>query len=166
MITENYKQQNAELHRTAVEYGSGGGRWAPVVMNMCMENKTQDVLDYGCGKASLHMQLPFGIQNFDPAIPKYAQLPAPADIIVCTDVMEHIEPEFTDAVLDDLKRLMLKEGLINIACKEAQRILPDGRNAHLVTEDGRWWYEKFQERFKIKSVQMDESAVTLAVLPL
>ena len=30
-----------------------------------------------------------------------------------------------------------------IACSPAKLILPDGRNAHLIVEDDRWWRQRF-----------------------
>ena len=163
MITDTYREQNQQLHTGNKEYGAHGGRWAPVVMQLCAENMTQDVLDYGCGKASLHMQMPFGISNYDPSVPKYATPPEPAEVLVCCDVMEHVEPEYTDKVLDDLQALMKTVGLINIATRLAKKTLPDGRNAHLVVETGQWWYEKLKERFEIRSCNMDDNEITVLV---
>lgn len=163
MITEDYKDQNAQLHITHKEYGSYGGKWAPVVLQLCNELKSMDVLDYGCGKATLHMQLPFGIHNYDPAVPKYAERPEPADVVVCADVMEHVEPEFTDEVLDDLEALTKKVGLLSVATRPAKKTLPDGRNAHLVVQTGQWWYDKIRERWNIRTVNMDEGEITTIV---
>ena len=120
-------------------------------MNLCAENDTQDVLDYGCGKATLHMQMPFGINNYDPAIPKYSAYPEPADIVICTDVMEHIEPECLDAVLDDLKRLTKIGIYLNVAMYAALKHLPDGRNTHLIQEGREWWLPRLMKRFELKA---------------
>lgn len=170
MITDEYRELNAELHRDRQDYGKLGTRWAVPVFQMCAVEETTDVLDYGCGKGELNLNLPFQIHQYDPAIEKWSDPPEPADVVVCTDVMEHVEPEFTDAVLDDLKRLTKKKMILNIALTPAVKTLSDGRNAHLVVQPAEWWKEKVEKRFDIlhEEVEGDGAnyeAVTFYVSP-
>lgn len=125
-------------------------RWVKEIAELSRQYKTQDILDYGCGKSTLSLNLPLPIKQYDPAIKRYSDPPEPADIVVCTDVLEHIEPEYLEAVLDDLKRLVKKAGFFTVACVEAKKVLADGRNAHLIVESPEWWLRKLMERFYIK----------------
>lgn len=142
MISEAYKEQLEEKHRTGAGFGKSGHRWAAIVKELAEMLETQDVLDYGCGKGELNLHMPYQIKQYDPAVPKFSATPQPADIVVCTDVLEHVEPEYTDAVLADLERVTKKKLLLNISSRMAEKTLPDGRNTHLVVEDAFWWIRK------------------------
>ena len=148
LLTETYRALNKELHSNPV-YGLSGYKWAKPVSDLCGKLGTVDVLDYGCGKKSLEGALGFSIKNYDPCIEGLDSPPEPADVVACTDVLEHIEPECIDAVLDDLKRVVLHTGFFVIANRAATKNLPDGRNAHLIQQPARWWLPKLCERFDI-----------------
>jgi len=166
MISDEYRALNAQLHRDRADYGKHSSRWAPIVMSFCSQLETNDVLDYGCGKAELNLHLPFEIKMFDPALEKYIEPPAPADIVVCTDVMEHVEPEFTETVLDDLSRLTKRLCILNVATRPAIKELADGRNAHLVVEPVEWWMPKIRERWEVLETQATEGEFTCTLRPL
>lgn len=165
MITEHYRQLNAQLHQERPDYGSYGHRWATTVMQLCSQLKSTDVLDYGCGKGTLNLHLPFGVHMYDPAIPKHSDPPEPADIVVCADVMEHVEPEHVDEVLDDLARLTRKRLFLNIATRPAKKTLPDGRNTHLTVQPAAWWIDKLQSRWTIQNINATDDDVTAVVAP-
>lgn len=149
MITPEYLEIQRQMHRDKASYGKYSSKWAEIVMTLCATEKTTDVLDYGCGKGELNLHLPFAIHCYDPAVPKYEAKPAPADIVVCTDVLEHVEEQFVDEVLDDLKRLTRKYMVFEIATGPAKKHLPDGRNAHITQRPVRWWLDKLEERFEV-----------------
>lgn len=151
LITEEYKKLNKTMHDEKPAYGTSGIKWADSVINMADRINSQDVLDYGCGKSTLANNLPFDINEYDPCIPGKDDAPEPADIVVCTDVLEHIEPESLDAVLNDLHRLTKKVCLLTIHNGPAQKTLPDGRNAHLIQEDERFWLGAILARFQLWS---------------
>ena len=143
MITPEYRALNAELHRTKFTYGSSGHLWARDVETFASEIGAKRILDYGCGKATLSKALAdFDVRNYDPCIPEYATPPSPAELVVCTDVLEHIEPDKLDAVLNDIIRLSSKGAFLVAATRPAKKILPDGRNAHLIIESHDWWIDK------------------------
>ena len=72
---------------------------------------------------------------------------------MCSDVLEHIEPELLENVLDDLCGLSQKAVYLCVATRPAKKILSDGRNAHLIVEDESWWLPKLMERWKMLSFQ-------------
>ena len=154
MITEAYRRLNETMHAQKPTYGSGGYKWAPAVFGACGQYKTTDVLDYGCGQATLNLHLPFSVACFEPGVPKYSARPEPHDIVVCCDVLEHVEDEYIDDVLDDLTHLTRIICLMNIGLAEANKTLPDGRNAHISVHPENWWREKIESRFHISDTHI------------
>lgn len=153
-ISQQYIQLNAQLHAERPDYGTSGKQWADTVRKLAKDIKATTILDYGCGKQTLSGSLPdLCIQGFDPAIPELSSKPKPADLVVCTDVLEHVEPQFIEDVLDELTRLTQKVALITVATRPAVKFLADGRNAHLTVQPLSWWKGKFEERFDIHAIQ-------------
>ena len=150
-ITPEYLEQNRKLHATG-KYGVSGQAWAPHVRQLSEQLRTRDILDYGCGQKRLERSLGFPIRNYDPCIEGLDAPPEPADLVACTDVLEHIELDCLDDVLDDLKRVTRKVGFFVVATGPAEKFLPDGRNAHLIQEGQDWWLPKFSSRFEVAQV--------------
>jgi 2-polyprenyl-3-methyl-5-hydroxy-6-metoxy-1,4-benzoquinol methylase len=149
-ITEEYREANKRLHEINERYGTSGAKWARKVSQLVQSTGCTSVLDYGCGKGLLAAALPeLGIVEYDPAIPGKDREPDPADFVVCTDVLEHIEPDCLDAVLDHIRKLSLKYAFLNIATRPAVKHLPDGRNAHLIIESAEWWRGRVEPFFTI-----------------
>ena len=163
-ISPGYLEQNRALHQHG-DYGVQGWRWAQPVLQLCQDFKTRDVLDYGCGQRSLEKALGFPIRNYDPCIPGLDAPPEPADVVACTDVLEHIEPGCLDEVLDDLKRVTRIAGLFLVNTRPAMKFLPDGRNAHLIQEPRSWWLPRFEQRFEVSQVRDLEGEFAVIVRP-
>ena len=155
LISEQYIALQKKLHERG-NYGVSSGRYADAVKQIAANLRTYDILDYGCGQRMLEKALGFGIHNYDPCIPEVSASPAPADLVVCSDVLEHIEPDNLDDVLDDLKRVTKKVGFFVVATGPANKVLDDGRNAHLIQEGARWWMPKILERFDLIQFQHEK----------
>lgn len=153
LITPEYLKQQKKLHEEGA-YGFKGHHYAKQVAALCGYLGTSDVLDYGCGHQTLQKSLGFPIKQYDPCRPGFDAKPEPADIVVCTDVLEHIEPDCLDEVLDDLQRLVLGVGFFAVDTRPARKFLEDGRNAHLIQEPASWWFPKLYARFA--SVKNDD----------
>lgn len=164
LITDAYKQQVCDLHATTPGWGTTGRNFAPIVNRIVGDYAIQNILDYGCGKQTLARALPqYRIIGYDPGLPGLDAPPQPADLVVCTDVLEHIEPECLEDVLDDLQRVTRKCGFFTVATTPAIQQLPDGRNAHLVVEGMRWWLPKLWERFDLISFNAGENGFQVLV---
>jgi len=154
MITEEYREQNRQLHENP-HYGTSGSLWAKETASLYNKYGCTTVLDYGAGKCTLGKALPhLMIRNYDPCIEGMDDPPAPADLVVCGDVMEHIEEQYVDDVLDHIQTLARKVVFFVIATYPAQKTLPDGRNAHITVRSTNWWIEQLLRRWSLRSVQM------------
>jgi len=166
LYTEEYKQLQEKFHVDRPDYGTSSHRWCEMIVQTAQKLQTRDILDYGCGKAHLQKGIPFPIQNYDPFIPEYSTRPSPAAIVVCTDLLEHIEPACLDDVLSDLHELTLDMLFLNVATRAASKFLPDGRNAHLIQESGNWWLQKLLPRFELTSFQVGKGEFTAIMTPI
>lgn len=168
LISDSYRALQAEMHRSRADYGEASDVWAPLVVRVVRANEIKSLLDYGAGKQRLASALarllpgPIEIRAYDPAIPEIAGPPAPAEMVACIDVLEHVEPSCLDAVLDDLARLALKIGFFTITSAPARKTLPDGRNAHLIQEGALWWRSRLEARFTV--VRLNDLRHSLWVL--
>ena len=165
LATEGYKAELAEKHRSSPTWGSTASRYAPQVTQIINDYRPGDVLDYGCGKQSLARALsPLRIRGYDPGLPGLDAPPEPADLVVCIDVLEHIEPDCIYDVLDDLQRVTRKVGYFVVDTHPAIHTLPDGRNAHLIVEPLEWWLRKLMNRFKLAQLHNGPNDLGFAVL--
>lgn len=149
VISAEYRRLNTQLHNTNPAYGVGGERHAATVLKLAASLGTKNILDYGCGKGRLGRAIPFHIAEYDPAIPGKDESPKPADLVICTDVLEHIEPEKLPCVLEDLRRCVLKLGLFVIHTGPSTKTLADGRNSHLLQKGRDWWKMKLKHYFAL-----------------
>lgn len=155
LISESYRRLNAELHRTASKYGSGNSDRFVLARQLVVKFGTRDVLDYGCGKGRLkHAVAPFAdVREYDPAIEGKDGLPEPAELVICFDVLEHVEPECLDAVLDHLRDLTKGHAALAVHTAAALKVLADGRNAHLTQQPYSWWRDRLEARWTTEHIQ-------------
>lgn len=166
MISESYRELNRKLHDTNPHYGTSGHKFAQYVVNLCKAYKTTEILDYGCGKQTLNDSIEgVEIKGYDPCIEGLDETPEPHDIVVCTDVMEHIEPEHLESVIKDIYRVTKKALFMTIACRPAVKFLEDGRNAHLIQEDFRWWLPKLWDLFDVKQMLTGDGEILVVCEP-
>ena len=154
LITEDYRKMQQQLHENP-KYGVASTHYAPMVAQVADTLGAREMLDYGAGKGRLGttlkeiMKNPPTICHYDPAIPAWSARPEPCGLVACIDVLEHIEPDLLDHVLDDLQRVVAGVGVFTVHTHAAQKVLPDGRNAHLIQQPASWWLPKFFARFEL-----------------
>lgn len=148
MISGNYKKQLQQIHET-----SPFGKRAKIpkyLEDFISKTNPSSIVDFGCGKGRLVEKLKECypqkiISGYDPGNTAYdVSLDNKFyDLLISTDVLEHVEPEYIDQTLEYLKS---KSQYIYhlIALSPAKLILPDGRNAHLIQESKEWWRDKFK----------------------
>jgi len=156
-ISDEYLEQQKELHRNP-NYGVASLQYAPLVIQLADTVKAKSISDYGAGKCNLQKKMKelgrseFEYFPYDPVFPEYGP-PKAAELVCCIDVLEHIEPDCLDAVLDDLRGIVKLVGLLTVHTGPAQKILPDGRNAHLIQKPPSWWLPRLCGRFEIGHLQ-------------
>lgn len=148
LITAPYLELQRDLH-ARFDYGRGVD--AQECARFVRLFSPETVLDYGCGQGHLAKLLPeFEVEEYDPAIPGKDAEPAKSDVVVCADVLEHIEPDLLDNVLLHLRALTKKQVILVIATAPSKKIMADGRSAHLIVESARWWAEKVSSLFDLE----------------
>ena len=164
LISSEYAALNAALHESDPTYGISGHKWAEHVHELAIKSEATTLLDYGCGRGTLRDFLlqkhkaafevvPYEIIEYDPAIPGKTEKPLRADVVVCGDVLEHVEPVCLYPVLDDLKSIARKAVFLLVATRPARKHLADGRNAHLIIEPSDWWVPKLILRWSMMAYQ-------------
>ncbi len=135
------------------------------LMKIVEENKCKTLLDYGCGKAVPYMKKrckELGIRKpiqellnldsfdlYDPAYPKYNKLPNKKyDIVICTDVLEHIAEQDLDWVLTEILSHSKNTVFLNISCQLALKHFKEGKfkgqNVHISVFNHDWWSDKIK----------------------
>lgn len=164
LVSPEYRAQLLAMHAATPEFGHGGSEehreaTANIVTDLAQSFQARSVLDYGCGKGTLADDLDFPVWEFDPGVPGKDEDPRPADLVVCTDVLEHVEPDRLVHVLVELVRCVRKVAYVTVRTVPARKTLPDGRNAHLSIHPPEWWLEFLQPHFVILSHHVDNDDV-------
>jgi len=163
LFSKKYQALNAQLHRNGIKnrpkkkFGADGHKWVEILQPILYRLQIKSLLDYGCGKETFWKalkdsygewgELPEYV-GYDPCVKEREAIPkGQFDLVVCTDVLEHVEPEYLDNVLAHIQGFVRKVAFFNIALLEARTILPDGRNAHRIVEDADWWRRKLLDFF-------------------
>lgn len=166
LITEEYRKEQEALHANG-DYGTASLAYGEIVSKLIDQLKADSILDYGCGSMRnllkvLNPERDCVYTGYDPAVPEY-QDKEPCDLVVCIDVLEHIEPELLDNVLDDLLMLTNRYGFFTIHTGPAKKTLSDGRNAHLIQKPASWWLPKIMSRFELHTFQASKTGFNVLV---
>jgi len=178
LISDEYRATLQRMHAEG-KFGKSGGKWWMHVANIIGGSKVRSWLDYGCGGGHLAKNIrkvsfrqPVTIHEYDPGVYSKAFRPkfSSYDLVTCIDTLEHVEPDNLGHVLEDLNRLTKGILFAVISVRAAGKQLPDGRNAHLIVEDGVWWHNKMTNRGKFTIVRTmpcanDEWAAILKAIP-
>jgi hypothetical protein len=169
-ISKEYLDLQSDLHKNPY-YGVASLGYAPIVAQVYVAVGARSVSDYGAGKCNLRAGLEksglsgFDYFPYDPVFPDYGA-PRPADLVCCIDVLEHIEEAFLPNVIADLVKITENIGFFTVATGPAQKVLADGRNAHLIQKPAAWWLPKFLPFFNIEHLENDEQGFWMVVRPL
>lgn len=147
MISNNLKKIYQNIHQT-----TSFGKRAKIpdhLKDFIKKYQPSSILDFGCGKGNLVNTLRetyplLSILGYDPANSEFDIEIPDVDMIISTDVLEHVEPEIINDVISMLASKSRYQYHL-ISCAPAKLILPDGRNAHLIQESPKWWKDKFTQ---------------------
>lgn len=133
------------LHKKGLFRGGSLYKHRPEIEKLLKETDCKTLLDYGSGKGQLHQEQPFNVKFtlYDPAVKGINVLPSGKfDAVICTDVLEHIPAEELDESLENIFSRAEKLVYLSISTKPANKILPNGLNAHVTVKPKTWWLEK------------------------
>jgi 2-polyprenyl-3-methyl-5-hydroxy-6-metoxy-1,4-benzoquinol methylase len=158
LISDAYLKEQRILHAAPNGYGGRGDKWAAVVAELAAAHSIRSVLDYGCGQGSLARALrplcapgsplrAFSMAEYDPAIAGKDEPPAQAfDLVVCTDVLEHIESDKIGAVMRHLASVTGRLIFSVISLVPTAKKLTNGKQAHILLRSTDWWCYQFAEQ--------------------
>lgn len=167
-ISDSYRNEQVRLHENP-EYGVASVQYAQVVTSLINQLNVMEVLDYGAGKGRLGQSIKpnhaVKVHHYDPARPGWDEAPDSAEMVCCIDVLEHIEPDYLDSVLNELKRCVEFYGFFTVHTGPAVKVLSDGRNAHLIQEKESWWLPKIMDRWELIQYQIQPNGFYVLVRP-
>lgn len=150
LFTPEHIELQRDLH-ARYNYGKGVdvAECAMLVRGLAEYGST--VLDYGCGQGHFKrvLGIRYDVREYDPAIPGKDDRPESADVVVCADVLEHVEPAFIDNLFSDLRNLTRTIAIMVIATRPSQKIMANGEQSHTVVMPAEWWRERIERRFVI-----------------
>lgn len=148
------------VHVTDANYGRSSERFLKLLLTCTRSGLKLEsdwtidtVLDFGCGKSRLVERVASNLGaeafKYDPAIPDYQTLKIDeADLVMNTDVLEHLDENEADALLADIRGIS-KKVFFNIATRPAGKSLPNGENAHANVKPDTWWRDKIESHFAV-----------------
>lgn len=133
-------EQYRLLHEREPSYGRSSDKNLKYIRPFVRQIRPKSILDYGCGKSRMVDRLGVPkVYRYDPALPEYSVLPVDrVDMVVCTDVLEHVPEDDLDRVLAEIRGLS-DQCFFIIALVEANETLPCGINAHVTIRGRGWW---------------------------
>lgn len=171
-VSKEYKERLQAYREKRKNWGGISMGKIQKVFGLAAINQCKSILDYGAGASHLKNGLKdlfpdhtLQINEYEPSIKELNVEPKESDLVVCVDVLEHVEPEKIDAVLDHIKEKTLKLAYIVVCTVPAQGTFDDGSNLHLIVEDHEWWTKKLLDRFDIKERAETVSHLMVVVTP-
>lgn len=121
--------------------GSSLEPYLPEIKQLIKEYGCQSLLDYGCGKARYHKQpLVTNTTLYDPYFEPYSKLPTGTfDMVICTDVLEHVPEKEVPNIVADLINYTDKVLFLAISTKPAKKKFSNGENVHLTVWPPKKW---------------------------
>lgn len=168
-ITPEYRALLLNMREQRPNWGPGAGKkHLHKILDVIQTYKAKTVLDYGCGNGAMVqalIELGIDARGYDPGVPTIDALPKPADLLISTDVLEHVEPECLNDVLRHMVELTQRVAYIHISTVAARAILPDGRNAHLIIQPAKWWRARLLKWYGTVMPQQKPKGATCVCLP-
>lgn len=161
LYSTEYLELQKLLHQNP-NYGTASLEFAPLVINITEKFDIQSISDYGAGKCRLEKKMvalgkkDFKYYPYDPVFPEYGK-PKKADLVCCIDVLEHIELPYLNNVLQDISNITTNLGFFTIHTGPANKLLSDGRNAHLIQKPLSWWVPRICVFFEIIQLELTHS---------
>lgn len=169
MMRQMHEKGNFGIHGyTDIEWSSRA-----LVSLLCTLQRPLTVMDYGAGAGTyaeaVHKVFKMvSVTSYDPFHPKFRDNPEPEahDAVNCCDVMEHVELECVDNTLRFIADRARFMACFSIALNDANKMLPDGRNAHVTQKSAKWWAERLRVHFAIVDYVCTDDQVLFVCQPI
>lgn len=158
-----YKEQYIKLHKGAGRF-AGFSLWpvVPDILNLVESGEVKSILDYGAGKGRVWTsgglrtyvrRKGVEVKLYEPGLPEWSELLNKRfDLVVCTDVMEHVPEDEIDAVLNNINIRCSKYCLFTIDTRPASKVFPGTKdNVHVTIKSEDWWRDKVKNSIAAKS---------------
>lgn len=155
LISPAYRRQLQAMAALHPEWGSSSANLLDQVPSLRRAIwDARCVLDYGSGAGAFGRRV---WDEFEDTVPVYGYDPRyntnPATgryaLIICTDVLEHVEEDKVDFVLADIRSLLVPVGRVffSVSTVPAIAVLPatdelPERNAHITVKPRDWWLDR------------------------
>lgn len=124
------------------------------IRKLIEETDSRTMLDFGCGRGDAYrsphklykqLGLPWSaVTLYDPAFRPTSALPTGKyDLVICSDVLEHIPEDEVDEFVARLFGYAKKAVWASVCCRPAKKTFPDGRNLHVTVQPFAWWANIF-----------------------
>ena len=124
------------------------------IKKLLKETDSKTMLDFGCGRGEayrsphkLHHQIGLSrsaVTLYDPAFRPSSALPTGTyDLVVCSDVLEHIPEDEVNEFLIRLVGYARKAVWASVCCRPAKKKFPGtDTNMHVTVKPFEWWQDK------------------------
>lgn len=166
-IANHYKIK----HATDSQFSKGTAliKHLPEIVEIFNHHKCRSVLDYGCGKAIwwkskfwkplFNSEPKLGL--YDPYVEEYQERPTGRyDLVICTDVLEHVPEEDIKELLTTLIKLTRRVLFLNISTVPANKKFDDGTNLHITIKSEKEW-EKLIHNLRLDLEQKYKTTYTI-----
>lgn len=125
-------------------------------------DKTNSILDYGCGKGGTALWLEtvfpgITITRYDPYVQEYANFRDQYyDFVYTADVLEHIPQPQLDHAIAVINSVSSGPSIHIVDLDPAKKTLPDGRNAHLSLLTPEEWIKTFERKLRVQDAYIQE----------
>lgn len=124
--------------------------YSPDISELAKKFDAKTILDYGCSDGTqytrmrLHERFNYPLPYlYEPSIPFLSMFPKRTfDMVVCTDVLEHVAAPLVDQILTRIMYFADKVAYLSIADTPANLVLSNGENAHCTLKPAEWWVER------------------------
>lgn len=189
LITPEYQALLQKKHAQK-PWGGAGASWIPDIVRLMIEYQMRGmnpitrepelaptILDYGAGRHSFYDTMLWlmphvSVSEYDPgvkSIDRWPPLgcipPMKFDLVLCTDVMEHVEEQFVNATFRRIKEVTKYAALFNIALTSSKSLLPNGANAHLTIHPAEWWENEAMRVFTEMEILSHRKGFTFVAKP-
>lgn len=149
-ITSEYRR----MHEGGLFSGGSLKKHIPKIKKLVQEYNIKTMLDYGCGKASCHKEkLADSVYLYDPYYLPYDIKPKGTfDMVICTDVLEHVPEDEVGQVLHELISYTNEVLFLSISTRLASKKFANGENVHITIKPKEWWEAMLQNGKGIKIV--------------